>query len=325
MRTGQGVLRVLHTFEAGQTLPLELGYETYGELQPDGSNAVLVCHYYTGTMHAAGTYPEDGLVGWWDNLIGDGKAIDTRKFFVVCMNAPANVQVIDPRMVSSGPESIPDFPEVDLKDITRLQFELMQQLGIQKWHAVMGPSYGAMQTLMWGALYSGHVQRLGVVAGAPQAAVALKHFFTPTLRHLGQTADGLHEALRLITFCGMGSDGMELQFQDQDFDAYLGSRRHFASLKHILSVGETVSRHDIFRHCPLEQITANWQRAGLKILSVNILSDQFFPSQPMKDFACQMQQSGIAHTHMEIQCKLGHLGCVFETQLFEGAIQKLLE
>ncbi|GEM47165.1 alpha/beta fold hydrolase [Deinococcus cellulosilyticus] len=325
MQTGQGVLRVVHTFEAGSTLPLSLGYETYGELRPERDNAILVCHYYTGTMHAAGAYPEDGLTGWWDPLIGDGKSIDTRKFFVVCMNAPANVQVKDPRIIASGPETEPDFPTVDLKDITRLQFQLMQKLGISRWHAVLGPSYGAMQTLMWGALYPQHLQRLGVIAGSPQAGIALRHFFTPVLKHLARTEEGLHEALRLITFCGLGSDGMEVQFDQVDVDAYISGRKHFASLKHILSVGETVSRYDIFKHCPLDRITRNWLEQGIRVLSVNILGDQFFPSRPMKVFAGHMQEAGVNHQHLEIECQLGHLGCVYETEKFERAIRELLD
>lgn len=325
MQTGQGVLKVEHTFEEGSTSPLKLGYETYGELDPARSNAILVCHYYTGTMHAASVYPEDGLVGWWEPLIGDGKTIDTQRFFVVCMNTPANVQVKDPRIIASGPEDNPTFPAVELKDVTRLQKALMEHLQIERWHAVVGPSYGAMQTLMWGALYPERTHRLGIIAGSPQAAVALKHFFLPTLRHLARTEDGLHETLRLITFCGLGSDGMERQFQQADVDVFLNSRKHFASLPHILSVGETVARHDIFRHSPLEQITENWKAQGLKVLSVNILGDQFFPSAPMGDFARHMQQAGVKHQHLEIQCDLGHLGCVYETEKFEGALQELLK
>ncbi len=146
-------------FLSGETLDVEIGYETYGELNRARDNAILICHYWTGTSHAAGKYaPSDPLPGWWDGLIGPGKAIDTNRFFVICPNTLANVQARDPIVISTGPASIDPhtgkpygsrFPRVTIRDMVHVQRPLMEHLGIAQVRAVGGPSGGGMQALEW--------------------------------------------------------------------------------------------------------------------------------------------------------------------------------
>jgi len=135
----------------------DLAYETYGSLNADASNAVLVCHALSSSHHAAGFYSEDDTVpGWWDNYIGPGKAIDTNRFFVVCANNLGSCHG------STGPTSInpetgeaygPDFPPLRVRDWVESQKILMHHLGIEKWSAVVGGSLGGMQVMRWATQY----------------------------------------------------------------------------------------------------------------------------------------------------------------------------
>lgn len=146
------------SFELGGEIPeFTLRYETYGKLNADKSNAVLICHALTGDHHVAGKHrPEDKRAGWWDHFIGDGKAVDTRKYFVICSNCLGGCSG------STGPKSVNpatgdpygiDFPVLTLRDMVRAQKKLIDFLGIKKLHAVIGGSMGGMQTLIWAIEY----------------------------------------------------------------------------------------------------------------------------------------------------------------------------
>lgn len=149
----------------------ELVYETYGALQPDGNNAVLICHALSGNHHAAGFHSEtDTKPGWWDTVIGPGKPIDTNRFFVVC---PNNIGGCNG---STGPASINKttgkpwgslFPQVTVGDWVESQKRLAQYLGINQWAAVVGGSLGGMQALQWSVTYPDWVTHCVVIAAAP--------------------------------------------------------------------------------------------------------------------------------------------------------------
>ena len=158
--------------ECGKTLiTVELVYETYGSLNSDASNAILICHALSGNHHAAGTYEGEKRPGWWDSLIGPGKAIDTNKFFVVCPNNIGGCHG------SIGPSSIntetgdyfgPDFPIITVKDWVRSQAMLSDYLGIDRWHAIVGGSLGGMQALEWSRLFPKRIKKAGIIAAAPK-------------------------------------------------------------------------------------------------------------------------------------------------------------
>ena len=148
----------------------DLVYETYGELNASGSNAVLICHALTGDHHAAGYHSEEPKTeGWWNLVIGPGKAIDTNQFFVVCPNNLGGCSG------STGPASInpatqkiygPDFPMVTVPDFVNSQKRLAERLGIQRWAAVIGGSLGGMQVLEWSISYPDAVQHAVIIAAA---------------------------------------------------------------------------------------------------------------------------------------------------------------
>ena len=160
------------TLKSGQVLPqFNLIYETYGELNAEKSNAVLVCHALSGHHHVAGKHREDDKhPGWWDNLIGPGKPLDTNKFFVIALNNLGGCNG------SSGPLSTnPDtdrpwgatFPIVTVEDWVNSQARLADFLGIQQLAAVLGGSLGGMQALQWSIAYPNRIRHALVIASAP--------------------------------------------------------------------------------------------------------------------------------------------------------------
>jgi homoserine O-acetyltransferase len=158
--------------ESGATLsPVTIAYETYGRLNRDRSNAILICHALSGSAHAAGYQGEEGVnPGWWDECIGPGKAFDTNRYFVICSN------VLGSCYGSTGPTSINpainkpyglSFPVVTIRDIVLAQVKLIDHLGIEQLLCIAGGSMGGMQVLEWVAHYP-----LRVRAAMPIATTA---------------------------------------------------------------------------------------------------------------------------------------------------------
>jgi len=150
--------------------PFSIAYQTYGQLNDNRTNAVLICHALTGDQYAADTHPVTGKPGWWSRMIGPGKPIDTNRYFVICSN------VLGGCMGSTGPASINpatgkpyglDFPVITIGDMVRAQARLIERLGIPSLFAVVGGSMGGMQVLEWAASYPDKV-----FAAIPIAAAA---------------------------------------------------------------------------------------------------------------------------------------------------------
>ncbi len=179
------------TLECNRTLPsFDLIVETYGTLNHDKSNAILICHALSGSHHAAGFHSaDDKKAGWWDNMIGPNKAIDTNQFYVVCVNnigscfGSTGPTTINPDRVSSDEHHLdkphtsdhneaqvygPDFPLVTIKDWVKTQAMLSDRLGIDIWHAIVGGSMGGMQALQWSVDYPDRLKRCVVIASTPK-------------------------------------------------------------------------------------------------------------------------------------------------------------
>jgi len=160
--------------ESGTVLhDVVVAYETWGKLNEDGSNAVLVCHAWTGDSHASGAAGRGHPApGWWDEVIGPGLAIDTDRWFVVCPNVlggcqgstgPASAMPGDGRPYGSR------FPVITIRDMVRCQARLANHLGIERWHAVTGGSMGGMQVLEWAVMYPERVMSIVPIATCMQA------------------------------------------------------------------------------------------------------------------------------------------------------------
>lgn len=147
--------------------PITLAYETYGTLNADKSNAVLICHALTGDAHAAGYHPDDKKPGWWHNMIGPGKGFDTNKYFVICSNVLGSCKGSTGSMSINPATGKPyglSFPVITIKDMVVAQKYLMDYLGIKKLLAVAGGSMGGMQALQWAVLYPGSVHSVIAIA-----------------------------------------------------------------------------------------------------------------------------------------------------------------
>ncbi|NOG68888.1 homoserine O-acetyltransferase [Roseicella sp. DB1501] len=160
----------------GATIPkVRIGYQTMGELTAAGDNAVLICHFFSGNSHAFGRLQPGGPAGYWDAIIGPGKAIDTGRFFVVSADTLVNVNVPDANTVTTGPASInPDtgrpwgmgFPVIAMRDFVEVQKRLLDGLGVKRLALVAGPSNGGLQAIEWAAAYPDFVVRTMPVIAA---------------------------------------------------------------------------------------------------------------------------------------------------------------
>lgn len=154
---------------------VRVGYETYGTLNAAGDNAVFVAHFYSGNSHAAGKYKEtDAAPGYWNAIIGPGKAIDTDKYFVISADTLSNLNTKNPNTTTTGPSSVnPDtgkpygmsFPVISMRDSVRVHRALVDSLGVKKLKAVAGASGGSIQAMEWAALYPDLVERVVHVIG----------------------------------------------------------------------------------------------------------------------------------------------------------------
>jgi homoserine O-acetyltransferase len=164
------------TLDSGQRLErVEIAYQTYGQLAPDKSNAILLFHALTGDQHAASPHPRTGKPGWWARMVGPGKPIDTDRFHVICAN------VIGGCMGSTGPASLaPDgaayamrFPVITIGDMARAQAALLDALGIARLHAVVGGSMGGMLALSFAAHFPARAGAALVIAWRPTSWKAM--------------------------------------------------------------------------------------------------------------------------------------------------------
>ena len=208
-------LKEFKTTAGAKIAPLTLGYETWGKLNADKSNAILVIHHFSGNSHAE---------AYWGSILGPGKAIDTQRFFVIAMDSIANLATNDPSVVTTGPASLDpatkkpygmSFPLVQIADFVKAQKALIDELGIKRLHAVMGPSAGGIQTAQWLATYPTMMTRaIAVIAPGfklPPFAINLMNLWRAPItldphwmqgEYYGKTPplQGLTEALKLITF-----------------------------------------------------------------------------------------------------------------------------
>ena len=152
---------------------VSIAYESWGTLNEDATNAILICHAWTGDSHVSGAAEEGNPTpGWWEGVVGPGKAIDTNKWFVVCSNVIGGCQG------STGPATAhpedgqlygPRFPVITVRDMVRAQVRLTDMLGIRKWHSVVGGSMGGMQVLEWAVTFPDRVKTIIPIATCAQA------------------------------------------------------------------------------------------------------------------------------------------------------------
>ncbi|MBU3022538.1 homoserine O-acetyltransferase [Aestuariibacter sp. A3R04] len=241
----------------GQTLPqVTVGWESYGTLNENKDNVILITHFFTGNSHAAGKYREDDTqYGYWDAIIGPGKAIDTNRFFVISVDSLANLGVHNPNVHTTGPASINpqtqrpyglSFPVVTIRDFVNVQKALLQSLGISSLYAVIGPSMGSMQAMDWAATYPDWVSRMVAVIAAGQSdawtTATLEQWATPIKldpkwQQGNYTVDdgpveGLAASLMLITQQALTPEFFNLQGKALDYSPIESAPLHDILAKH---------------------------------------------------------------------------------------------
>ncbi len=191
--------------ESGRILEeFEIIYETYGTLNEDKSNVIVICHALAGSHHAAGRYANEAKAGWWDKFIGEGKAIDTNKYFVICSNnigssfGSTNPLSINP---STKKEYRLKFPVLAISDIVNAQMRLYERLGIKNAIAVIGGSMGGMQTLCYSIehpLFAKHYIAMATTAYTRPWAVSINKIGIEAIRHDPNFKDGFYKKDDLV-------------------------------------------------------------------------------------------------------------------------------
>jgi homoserine O-acetyltransferase/O-succinyltransferase len=328
--------------QSGATLgPITLAYETYGTLNEDRSNAILISHALSGDAHVAGmNSPDDEKPGWWDEAVGPGKAFDTNKYFVICSN------VIGGCRGSTGPASINphtgkpyglSFPVITIADMVEAQRCLIDHLGIDQLLTVTGGSMGGMQALQWTVSYPERAKSAMVLAStarlsaqtialnevARQAIYADPHwnhgdYYEGTPPNAGLAVARMIGHITYLSDTSMHEKfGRRLQEREKygyDFDtefaveSYLRYRgnaftRRFDA-NSFLYITKAMDYFDLSYGLP--SLAAAFEHVTSKFLVVSYTSDWLYPSWQAKELVRSLLQNGIDVTYVEIESNYGH-------------------
>lgn len=336
--------------------PITLAYETYGKLNRDKSNAILVCHALSGDAHAAGVHEGQDNPGWWNDMIGPGKAFDTDRYFVICSN------VVGGCKGSTGPGSINpvtgrpyalDFPFITISDMVNAQKHLIDSLGIKQLLSVAGGSMGGMQTLQWVASYPDFIR------SAIPVATTLKHspqqiafnevarqsiMADPTWRdgnyyEYGQPERGLAVARMIGHITFMSDQSMEEKFSrrlkkgrlnfnfDPEFEVegYLHYRgANFVKRFDANSYIYLTKALDYF-DLSSGKLIQHGKRLNTRIMVISFKSDWLYPSSQSQAIVRLLKQRHVNATYCELNSTYGHDAFLVEIDEETTLIKHFLE
>ncbi|MEN4052228.1 MULTISPECIES: homoserine O-acetyltransferase [Sulfurimonas] len=349
--------------ESGRILePYDISYETYGELNEDKSNVVVVCHALTGSHHAAGFYEGENKPGWWDGLIGPGKAIDTDKYFVICSN------VIGSCFGSTGPMSpqYPHhepyryrFPVVSIKDMVKAQRILFDRLDIHRVHAIIGGSMGGMQALQFAIHYPNFSNKIIAMAATHATqpwAIAFNKvaqeailkdpdfkqgYYDPDIiKEQGLAGMAIGRMAGHISFLSPESmrekfgrdykltDGLyELfgKFQVESYLEYNGYNftKWFDPLTY-LYITKAINIYDLSRG--FDSLHEALKRITAKLHLISFKNDILFKNFEMQEIADELQAIGNAnYDYIDIESDYGHDAFLVELDKFENYVKEALD
>ena len=336
--------------------PITLAYETYGSLNQGKSNAVLVLHAFSGDAHAAGFHEGDTRQGWWDDMIGPGKAFDTDKYFVICSN------VLGGCKGSTGPSSTDpktgkpyglNFPIFTVADIINAQKQLIDFLGIEKLLCVAGSSMGGMQALQWFASYPEAVRSVIPIATTMkhspqqiafdevgrQAVMADPAWQNGNYYDSGQPERGLAVARMIGHITYMSDQSMEEKFSrklkqgnytfsfqsDFEVEGYLRYRgdtfvKRFDANSY-LYITKAMDYFDVSGG----KLIQPGQKAKARFLVVSFQSDWLYPSYQSRDIVQQLKMNDVDVTYCEIKSTYGHDAFLLEVESESHLIKHFLE
>lgn len=334
--------------------PVRIGYETYGVLSAAKDNVILICHHFSGTSHAAGKYTaEEKVPGYWDAIIGSGKPLDTDKYFIISTDTLCNLNTKDPTVTTTGPASVNpatgkpyamSFPVITLRDMVRVQYELLKSLGIQKLRCVTGASMGGLQSLEWAVTYPEVIEKaIPVIAGPKNdgwTLALLKLWAEPIILDprwnngdyygKAEPVDGLAYSLKLITLSARSpwwADGvfdrkpadptkdpyaaMENKFLVEDVLDKAGlARAKMGDPNSLLYLAKANMLYDIgYGYSSYEEAL---KRIKGKVLMIPCNTDILIYPHNAKEFVEALNKVGGKAFLFEIQTKEGHIGGITE-------------
>jgi homoserine O-acetyltransferase len=340
--------------------PINVRYETYGTLNDERSNAVLLLHAFSGDAHAAGYHSaEDRHAGWWDAMVGPGKPFDTNRYFVICSNVLGGCQG------TTGPGSINEdtgepyaltFPVVTVNDMVKVQKTLIDHLGIDSLLAVAGGSMGGFQALEWAVTYPDRVRSAIVLASTPRQnaqgiafnAVGRNAIMSDTRWNDGNyygsevPSHGLAIARMIghITYLSDESMGMKFgrrlqertvygfdfsdQFQVESYLEYQGHKfvDRFDANSYIY-LSKAMDYYDLGeRHGGLQPA---FERSSCKYLVISYSSDWLYPPYQSKELVFNMMKAGKDVSYVELAAPYGHDSFLLETERQGRLISSFLE
>ena len=352
--------KVLHLpdgfrFLHGQTIaPFDIVYETFGELNADKTNAILVCHALSASAHAAGKYSDSAeeRAGWWDGLVGYGKAIDLEQYFVVCVNLPGSpFGTTAPKSINpqTGIPYGSKYPWPTIEDMVESQRIVLQHLGITKLRAIAGGSLGGMQVLLWCAMYPEMTE--SIIAMATGAAVPVQGIAWHIIGRKAIEADqrfrggdyyGEPEPLRglqvarmighmtylsqaaLNSKFGRRRRGNTRQFEIDSYFEHQGKK--FGSsydANSYIRVQAAMDEMDLTeQYGSLDAAFANWR--GRSLL-VSFDTDWLFPVSEVDRVEAAMRVNGTEVEHLRISSPNGHDTFLIDWNLINPPVRAFLD
>ena len=344
----------------GRLADVRVAYETWGELDPERSNAVLVCHALTGDSHASGdTGPSHPTPGWWNDMIGPGRAIDTDRYFVVCSNVlggcqgttgPADVDPVTGRRYG------PDFPLVTVRDMVRVQALLADRLGIGRWLAVVGGSMGGMQVLEWAAMFPRRVRSilpLATCAAASALQIAWSavgrlavatdpnwnggHYYDQaegpwmglaTAREIAQvtyrSGESFERRFGRTLFDPLGAFDLWGRFQMETYLDHHGQKlvRRFDANSYVV-LNRSMDLHDLGRG--RGGPAAALARIRVPVLTASITSDRLYEPYQQHEIHHTINAAGGDCRLVTIESDEGHDGFLIEHEMLQGPVSGFLD
>jgi homoserine O-acetyltransferase len=349
--------------ESGRILePYDITYETYGELNEDKSNVIVICHALTGSHHCAGVYEGDKKAGWWDNFIGPNKAVDTNKYFVICTNVIGScfgsTGPMSPRHPSHEPYRY-KFPVVTIKDMVKAQRILFDRLGIHSVYAIIGGSMGGMQALQFAISYPNFAKKiisLATTYATQPWAIAFNKiaqeailkdpdfkngYYEPQhIKENGLTGMAVGRMAGFISFLSPDSmmkkfdreyrstDGLyELfgKYQVELFLEYNGYNftKWFDPLSYLYII-KAINIYDLSRG--FDSLNEALSKIKSDLHLIGFKSDILFRSSEMMEINKILTKIGNKnHTYLEIDSDYGHDAFLVEVDKFEKQIVEILE
>lgn len=350
------------TFKSGQVIPgFTLRYETYGTLNATRDNAILICHALSGDHHCAGWHaPTDRKPGWWNNLIGPGKAVDTRRFFVICANVLGGCQG------STGPSSINPatgrpygrlFPFVTIRDMVRAQRLLLEHLGVAELHGVIGGSMGGMQALLFGIEYPRFTRRVLAMAttgresaqaiafnevgrqaimqdpawnqgdypkdGGPRVGLAIARM----MAHITYVSDASMDrkfGRRKKETAANDPYTFDAQFEVEGYLRYQGqSFINRFDANSYLYITRALDEFDLA--LAYGSLEAAFNACDAETLVVGFTSDWLFPPEQNRQLALALLRAGKRASYAELSTDLGHDSFLLESEELYALVRGFLE